>query len=149
MGRGEVGEVELGPEVRGQPQPSREDRQRESGDDLARAQRDREECVDQRHRRASRGGGEDRDRENDLGASVDALGRPEADRSAEQHHPLDAEVEHARPLREQLAERRVEERRPIEDRLGQDDDEEAVVHEAASGAVPPSACLTRRLMVNR
>jgi hypothetical protein len=67
----------------------------------------------------------------------------------EQHHPLDAEIEHARPLREQFAERRVEERRPVEDRLGQDDDEEAVVHAAASGAVPPSACLTRRRMLSR
>jgi hypothetical protein len=96
--------------------------------------------VDQRHRRARDGGRENRDGEDDLGAPVHALRGPESDRGAEQHHPFDAEVEHARPLREELAERGIEERRPVENCLGEDDDEQAVVHAAASGAVPPSAC---------
>ena len=53
---------------------------------------------------------------------------------ADEHHPLDAEVEHARPLGEQLAERGEEERRPVGDRRGEHDDDDAVVHAGASGA---------------
>ena len=47
--------------------------------------------------------------------AVEPLHRPEAHHGADQHHPLDAEVEHARALGEQLAERGVEQRRPVGD----------------------------------
>ena len=65
---------------------------------------------------------------------VHALDRPEAHHGADEHHPLDAEVEHARALREQLAERREEQRRAVGDAGGDQDDEERVVHAAGSGA---------------
>ena len=47
---------------------------------------------------------------------------------AEQHHALDAEVEHAGALGEHLAQRGEEDRRAVEHRRGQRDDEQAVVH---------------------
>ena len=47
---------------------------------------------------------------------------------ADQHHPLDAEVEHAGALGEHLAERGVEDRRAVEHRRRQRDDEQVVVH---------------------
>ena len=56
------------------------------------------------------------------------LDAEEAHDRAEEHHPLDAEVEHARALREELAERGEEERRPVRDRRSEDDDDDAVVH---------------------
>ena len=56
--------------------------------------------------------------------------RPEAHHSADEHHPLDAEVEHARALGEQLAERGVEQRRSVRDTGGDQDDEQRVVHAA-------------------
>ena len=74
------------------------------------------------------GGGTDRDGERDARRAPDVLDAEEADHRAHQHHPLDAEVEHARALREQLAERREEERRPVGDRRGEHDDDDAVVH---------------------
>ena len=72
-------------------------------------------------------------------ARVDPLDGPEADHRADEHHPLDPEIEHPRPLREQLAERRVEQRRPVGDARGDQDDEQRVVHAAGSspGAAPP------------
>ena len=66
--------------------------------------------------------------------SVDALCRPVPDGSAEQHHPLDPEVEHTRALGEELAERRVQKRSSVQHGLGEYDDEEAVVDHAASDA---------------
>ena len=110
---GRVGEVELVAEVRRQAEAAGEDRQREARDDLARAQRDREKGVDRGHRRAGRPGGEHREQEHGRVRAVDALGGPEADRRAEQHHPLDAEVEHPGALGEKLAERGVEQRRAV------------------------------------
>ena len=74
-------------------------------------------------------------RSTDGAGAVDPLRDPEADRGAEQHHPLDAEVEDAGALGEELAERRVEKRRPVEHRLREHDHEQAVVD--AHDASPP------------
>ena len=70
--------------------------------------------------------------------AVDPLRDPEADRSAEQHHPLDAEVEDSRALGEQLSERRVQERRAVEDRLREHDHEQAVVDAHEPGLRRPA-----------
>ena len=84
--------------------------------------------MDRGHRRAApvadASDGED---EHRRARAVDALRHPEADRRAEEHHPLDPEVEDAGALGEQLAEGRVEERRPVEHRLREHDHEQAVV----------------------
>ena len=63
----------------------------------------------------------DRDRQRHARRSADVLDGTEADDRADEHHPLDAEVEHAGALGEQLAERGEEERRPVGDRRGEDD----------------------------
>ena len=102
-----VGEVEVVAEVRRKADRTREERQRETRDDLVRAQGDDEKGMDQRHDSTGEGGNEDRDRER-----PGALHAPEAHHGADEHHPLDSEVQHAGALREQLAERRVEKRRP-------------------------------------
>ena len=82
--------------------------------------------------------------------SFDALSDPETDHRPEQHHPLDTEVEDARALGQKLAERRKEERRPVQDRVGEDDDEQGVVHRAGSTAGPDPPCaLERRRIRNR
>ena len=62
------------------------------------------------------------------------LDAEEAHDRAEQHHPLDAEIEHARALREELSQRGEEERRSVRDRRSEDDDDDAVVHDVASAA---------------
>src|SRR5581483_4259554 len=72
-------------------------------------------------------------------AGVHPLGRPERHHGADEHHSLDAEVENARALGEQLAERRVEKRRPVGDAARDQRDEERVVHGAASGTTAPGA----------
>jgi hypothetical protein len=135
-----VREVELVAEVRGQPEAAGEDRERETGDDLARAQADGEKRVDEGHRRSRHSSGADREQEDRLvprrgrRSSVHHLRDPEPDRGPEQHHPLDPEVQHPRPLREQLPERREEQRRSVQDSLREDDDEQAVVdHPTGSG----------------
>ena len=140
-------EPELGPEVRRQPEPAGEDRQREPRDDLARAQRDGEKGVDRGHRRSGCSGCEHGREQDDGARAVEALCRPEADRRPEQHHPLDAEVEDAGSLREQLAECRVEQRRSVEHGLRQHEHEQAVVDGHATGSVagPP----VRRGLVKR
>ena len=137
-----VGEVEVVAEVRREAGRAGEDRQREARDDLARAQRDHEERVDQRDRRARERGHADRRREREPGARVQPLHRPEAHHRADEHHPLDAEVEHARALGEQLAERRVQERRPVRDAGREHDDEQRVVH--AAGSVRGAAVRPKR-----
>ena len=65
---------------------------------------------------------------------AEALHDEEPHRRAHEHHALDAQVEHPGALGEQLAERRVEQRRPVRDARGDHDDEQRVVH-AVSGAV--------------
>ena len=86
--------------------------------------------------RARHGRARDGDRERHARGAVEALDGPEAGDRAQQHHPLDAEVEHPRALGEQLAERGEEERCPVDDRRREHHDEEAVVHPARP---PPTA----------
>ncbi len=139
MRRGQVGEMKLGAEVRREPEPAGEDRQRQTGNDLARTQRDREKRVNRRHRSPRRGSPDHGRREDERLRAVDGLRDPEPDRRPEQHHPLDAEIEHAGSLREQFAERRVEERCPVQHCLGQHEHEQAVVdaHAVDSDGLPP------------
>ena len=114
---GIVREVEVVAEVRREPGGAREDREREPRDDLVRAQRDHEERVDQRDAPRPRA-----PRRRPRRGSATPAGPPtslhdeEAHHGADEHHPLDAEVEHARALGEQLAERGEEERRAVGDR---------------------------------
>ena len=77
---------------------------------------------------AREGGDDDRDRKHDPGRAADPLHGAEPHHGADEHHPLDAEVEHARALGEQLAERRVEQRRAVRDGGREHDDDDAVVH---------------------
>ena len=53
---------------------------------------------------------------------------------ADEHHPLDAEVEHAGALREQLAERGEQKGGAVGDGGREDDHDDPVVHPDASGA---------------
>jgi hypothetical protein len=141
--RGLVGELEVVPEVVRQAGGAREDRQRETRDDLARAQRDDEKRVNQGHRRAGYRRHADRRSERETRAHVQPLHGPEPHDGTDEHHALDPEVEHAGALREQLAERCVEQRRPVGDPGGENDDDERVVHAAASGAGGAALSLTR------
>ena len=125
--RGKVGETELRPEVRGQAESAGEDREREPRDDLVRAKRDHEERVDRGQRRPRQSRGDDGQEQRRRTGAVEPLRHPEPDRCAEEHHPLNAEVEDARALRQELSERRVQERRAVENRLREHDHEQAVV----------------------
>jgi len=51
--------------------------------------------VDQRHRRARKGGDGERARERRVARDVEPLDGPEAHHGADEHHPLDAEVQNA------------------------------------------------------
>ena len=106
--------------------------------------------MDRGQRRAGQSRREDGEDEHRCARSFDALRDPETDHRAEQHHPLDTEVEDTGALGQQLAERREEERRPVQDRVCEHDDEQAVVHLAGStaGSDPPCA-LERRRIRNR
>ncbi len=88
--------------------------------------------MDQRDREPRKRGDPDREQEHEPTGAADRLDGPEAHHRADEHHPLDPEVEHAGALREQLAEGGVEEGRPVGDRRGEHDDEDRVVHAAAS-----------------
>ena len=140
-----VGELEVVADVRREPRGAGEDRQREPGDDLVRPQRDHEEREDQRAPSAGDGRRCHRDRQRHARRAADVLDAEKADHRAHQHHPLDAEVEHAGSLREQLAERGEEERCPVRDRGREDDDDDAVVHVVASAArTEPDRSITTR-----
>ena len=115
--RGEIGEPELSSDIGGEAETAREDREREPRDDLVRAQRDHEERMDRGHRRAGQARRENGEDEHRCARSLDALRHPETDHRAEQHHPLDAEVEDTGALGQELAERRKEQRRAVQDRL--------------------------------
>ena len=75
---------------------------------------------------------------------------PEPHHRADEHHPLDPEVEHAGALGEQLAQRREEERRPVERPPRRTRRRGSVVHRGrehaghvvASGARPTPAAAT-------
>ena len=124
---GEIGEPELRSDVGGEAETARKDGEREPRDDLVRPQRDHEERMDRRHRRPGECRGEHGERQHYGLRAVDLLCDPETDRSTEQHHPLDSEIQHSGSLGEELPERRVEERRPVQDRLRQHDHDQAVV----------------------
>ena len=69
------------------------------------------------------------------------VGGDEAGVRADQHHPLEADVEHARALGDELAERREHERHAGEDRAGDERREGACSEKtsvAASTVVMPS-----------
>ena len=86
----------------------------EAGDDLVRAQRDDEEgeeVAPPRHPQAPRDGNSEG--EHETGRATDLLHGEEPHHGADEHHSLDAQVEHTRALGEQLTERRVEERRAV------------------------------------
>ena len=121
-------QVEVVPEVRGKPCGSREDRQSEPGHDLVRAQGDHQECVNQGHERPGECRNTQRCRERKTAGRIDPLNGPEAGNGADQHHPFHPQVEDARALGEHLAQRREQERRPVEDCRREDENDEAVVH---------------------
>ena len=99
--RGKVGETELRPEVRGQAESAGEDREREPRDDLVRTKRDHEERVDRGQRRPRQSRGDD-GQEQRRARSRRTAASSRTDRCAEEHHPLNAEVEDARALRQSL-----------------------------------------------
>ena len=80
-----------------------------------------------RERRHAHGHGE-----RDSRRAADVLHREEAGHGADEHHPLHSEVEDARPLGEQLAERCEEQGRPVRDSRREHDDDDPVVHAEAS-----------------
>ena len=89
--------------------------------------------MDERYRGAGKSCDANSGGERQPRTRMDPLHRPEAHHGADEHHPLDAEVQDAGALREQLAERGEEQRRPVEHGRGEHDDEDRVVHVAASG----------------
>jgi hypothetical protein len=142
--RGRVaGKVEIVAEVRREPDGAGEDREREPRDDLVRPESDHEEGVDRGHREPGQGRHDDPERERGGRPDVEALNGPEAHDRADEHHPLDTEVQHARPLCQQLPERRKEKRCPVGDARGDHDDEKRVVH-AASGVAEVRSGRTSR-----
>ena len=132
-----VRQGEVVADVRRQAGRAGEDRQRETRDDLVRAERDHEERQQERHRRTRQPGDQHRHGQRDPGRAAQLLHGEKAGHRTDQHHPLDAEVEHTGTLREQLAERGVQQRRAVRDRGRQHDDDDARVHEAASAARRP------------
>ena len=141
MLRRDVGQPQGVPEIGREAEPAREDRQRKAGNDLARAQRDDEEGMDRGHDQARERGREDGEQEHERRRARRPLRGPEAHHRSDQHHPLDTQVEHARPLCQELAERREEDRSAVRDRLREHRDGERVVdaHVAVS-AVGASLC---------
>ena len=81
-----------------------------------------------------RRGRRDGDGERNARRAPHVLDAEEPDHGSHQHHPLDAEVEDAGALREQLAERGEEQRRPVRDSGRQHHDHDTVVHGTASAA---------------
>jgi hypothetical protein len=77
---------------------------------------------------------------------VRARGGDEAGDGADEHHALDAEVQHTGLLRDQLAERRVNERRAGDERRNDDRDDHAAGHRALSGNVRGRATTTRKFI---
>ena len=120
-----VGEIQVVAEVGRQAGRAGEDRQRQPGDDLVRAQRDDEERVDRCHRRSCDGGDADRERQR-----TGALDAPEPQHRADEHHPLHPEVENAGALGEQLAECGEEQRCAVDHGRRKHDDQHRVVDAA-------------------
>ena len=96
-------------------EPDAEDREREPGRHLIGEQRHGEHGEDQRERRAGERAGDDAE----PAAAGDDRGG-ERGHGAREHHALDPEVQHARLLDHQLAERGEQERRRGADHRHQD-----------------------------
>ena len=79
-------------------QADTEDRQREAGRDLVDREPQREQREDRRHAGAGRGAGDGAD-----GDRAREIGRREAAGGAHDHHALEAEIEHAGALDDELA----------------------------------------------
>jgi len=86
--------------------------------------------MDQSQRGAGQRGNTDRSGKDERPGGMNAFDSPEARHGAHQHHPLDAEVEDARALCQQLSECGEEQRRPEQDAGGDHHDNETVVHHA-------------------
>ena len=93
--RRRVRQCEVVAEVRREPGGAGEDGQGEAGDDLAGAQRDHEECVDECHRRPRERRHGHRRGEGQVGGHVEPLHGPEPHHRTDEHHALDAEIENA------------------------------------------------------
>ena len=106
-------------------EPDAEDGQRQPRRHLIGEQRHREHGEDQRQRRAGERAGNDAE----AAAAGGDRGRERGHR-ARQHHALDAEVQHARLLDHQLAERREQERGRGADHRDQDEHARIDVHVA-------------------
>ena len=96
-------------------EPGAEEREGEPGHDLVRAKVDREHAVEQ----AQDTPGEHRDDEREPRVAGRHDGREPGDRP-DQHHPLHAEVQHARSLGEDLADRGEQQDRAGPDTRRQD-----------------------------
>ena len=103
-----------------------------------------EERLDEPHRGPRQRGDGERGRK---GAGL--LDRPEAEHRADEHHPLDTKIEHAGALGEQLAESRIEERRAVDDRGGEHDDDDRVVDAGGQDHAAASARPERRSNAKR
>ena len=80
--------------------PSARERDRDADDDLVEPEPDAEDDHDDASRRLRRRAGEEAE-----AGRVAVVGPEEADVGADEHHPLEADVEHAGALRDRLAER--------------------------------------------
>ena len=110
-GRDVLRPVELHERVAGDP--DREEVDRGPSDDLVGAQVDGEERVQQPEQPA--GGHADEDARDPVAGLV---GTPDAPEGAHEHHPLEADVHDPAPLREDAAERPVDERRREDEHRG-------------------------------
>ena len=104
-----------------------EERQGEAGDDLLGLEADRDDGVEDREEPA----GQHPEDEPEPGVAGRDRGA-EGDDRAHQHHPLDAEVQDAGPLGEDLADRREQEDGSGGDAGGEDDRR---VHQAARRSI--------------
>ena len=142
--RGRVGEAEVVAEVRREPGRAGEDRQREPETIWFARSVITRNAKRSATARTGEGGDEHREEQRRPARAADALHRPEPHHGADEHHPLDAEVEHPRALREQLAERGEEQRRAVGDAGGDHDDEDRVVQRVPSAGAPRAVACRRR-----
>jgi len=92
-----------------------EDRQGKTRDDLVRAQADSEDRMDQRNCHRCEPADQRREQQHQPVRAGEVLHAPESCDGADQHHPLDSEVEHARTLSQKLANRSEDQGRAVKD----------------------------------
>ena len=119
-----------------------EDRQREAGRDLVGEQGQRQHAERERHQDAGQRAGGDAE-----AGAAGGHGEREGGHRARQHHALEAEVEHARLLDHELAERGVEQGRRRADDGHQDQDGGIEAH--AGAASRRSATQRTRYLVRK